>query len=137
MRTSLREQVRVRARGLCEYCCAPEDHSSASFTVEHITPRAAQGTDDLDNLTWSCWNCNSHKGAAMFSDDPDTGASVRLYHPRTDLWQEHFRWSGNSLRVEGISPIGRATAERLQMNDPAIVNLRGLLMLIDRHSPHE
>ncbi|WP_309721417.1 HNH endonuclease signature motif containing protein [Armatimonas sp.] len=135
MTERLRQTVRERARGHCEYCLAPDDHSSASFTIDHLRPRSAQGSDDPANLAWSCWNCNSHKAAAMTALDPLTNQQVALFHPRTDTWEEHFRWDEEQVRVEGITPTGRATVERLQMNEPAIVNLRRLLMLIERHPP--
>lgn len=135
MTERLRQAVREHARGHCEYCLAPDDHSSASFTIDHLRPRSAQGSDDLTNLAWSCWNCSSHKAAAMTALDPLTNQQVALFNPRIDTWEEHFRWDEEQVRVEGITPTGRATVERLQMNEPAIVNLRRLLMLIERHPP--
>ena len=71
----------------------------------------------------------------MTALDPLTNQQVALFNPRIDTWEEHFRWDEEQVRVEGITPTGRATVERLQMNEPAIVNLRRLLMLIERHPP--
>lgn len=40
---------------LCGYCGEPANE------VDHITPRVAGGTDDLDNLVACCRNCNARK----------------------------------------------------------------------------
>jgi hypothetical protein len=131
----LRQQVQERAQGHCEYCRIPSDHASATFVVEHIIPRVAGGSDDSENLALSCPNCNSHKGAATEVIDPQTKQLTRLFHPRQDHWEEHFQWTNDEVEVEGVTAIGRATLARLQMNDPAVANLRHLLKLIDRHPP--
>jgi hypothetical protein len=41
---------------------------------------------------------------------------VRLFHPREDRWEEHFRVAAESGTIEGLTPIGRATVMRLGMN---------------------
>jgi hypothetical protein len=47
---------------------------------------------------------------------------VLLYNPRADVWSENFAFSGG--RIEGLSPIGRATARLLNMNAARRVQLR-------------
>lgn len=39
---------------------------------------------------------------------------VRLYHPRNDVWAEHF--THEAVRIAGRTPIGRATVQVLSMN---------------------
>ena len=39
---------------------------------------------------------------------------MRLFHPRTDIWEEHFAWDG-ALLIGRIS-IGRVTVQVLAMN---------------------
>jgi hypothetical protein len=46
--------------------------------------------------------------------DPATGGFVRLFHPILQLWSEHFRFNG--YRIEGLTAVGRATAEALNLN---------------------
>jgi hypothetical protein len=58
-----------------------------------------------------------------------------LFNPRIDKWSEHFQWSEDDLHIIGITPIGRATVNRLKMNREGNVNLRGLLILADLHPP--
>jgi hypothetical protein len=47
---------------------------------------------------------------------------LRLFHPRLDVWERHFRWSGPRLR--GITAIGRATIAVLNINQADRVALR-------------
>ena len=44
--------------------------------------------------------------------------AVRLFHPRQDDWEEHFRVEIETGRVEGRTEIGRATIACLCMNEP-------------------
>jgi len=39
---------------------------------------------------------------------------VRLFHPRSDDWAEHFELDG--ARIAGNTPVGRATVQVLSMN---------------------
>ena len=53
--------------GRCEYClCSlnPFDRNAHDgFHIDHVVPRAQNGSDDLDNLVPSCSRCNFVKGA--------------------------------------------------------------------------
>lgn len=111
----------------------PEAVSTASFEVEHIHPRLLGGNDSMDNLAWACPSCNDHKATAIEAPDPEPGLPARLFHPRHDVWDEHFRWSADLLRIEGISSTGRATVTRLQMNRTPSLNLRRLLIPFGLH----
>jgi hypothetical protein len=62
--------------------------------------------------------------------DPETGAIIRLFHPRTDVWDEHFRWEQSVL--QGIAPIGRARAMVLAINEPTRVALRQMLAALGK-----
>jgi len=97
--------VAERARFLCEYCLTRQDFSTVNFSIEHIFPFVSGGTNDVDNLAYSCQQCNNHK----FTVDPKTQISVPLYNPRTDPWNEHFVWSTDFCLIIGVSQIGRAT----------------------------
>ncbi len=127
--------VRERASERCEYCRCPEDFSPDTFSIEHIFPRALSGSDEEDNLAFSCQGCNGVKGVRIEAFDEVTAVFVRLFHPRNDNWNEHFRWCADSLQVEGISAIGRATVELLRLNRRGVVNLRRVLMRDGEHPP--
>jgi len=55
-----------------------------------------------------------------------SGELVRLFHPRNDLWIEHFRLDGAWLI--GLTPIGRATIHVLAMNGDDILLFRAELL---------
>lgn len=113
-----RRIIERRARGRCEYCHAPQDIAAYTFHVEHIIPRSKGGADGPANGALSCWSCNSAKGDHLTGVDPQTGQNEVLFHPRLQRWEEHFSLSADRLSVVGTTAVGRATVERLRMNDP-------------------
>lgn len=92
--------------------------------MEHIIPRQHGGATLEWNLALSCPHCNLHKGPNLTGMDPDTGEVTRLFHPRSDVWSEHFRL-GNG-QVTGLTAIGRTTVWLLKMNENEQVALRSL-----------
>jgi hypothetical protein len=135
---ALRRVIQARAGDRCEYCRCPADFATQSFNVEHVEPRHRGGETVLDNLAWACFGCNSHKHTATQGLDPETRAPAVLFHPRRHRWSEHFGWSADFTRLEGKTPIGRATIEVLRLNRTGIVNLRrALLVLGGQHPPPE
>lgn len=132
---SRREQIASRAGRCCEYCRSQEQLSHDDFAVEHIQPRAAGGTDALENLAFCCQGCNSRKFTATSAVDPATGNDAPLFHPRRQSWAEHFAWTDDFAQVSGLTATGRATVEKLQINRPRLVNLRRALRLAGAHPP--
>jgi hypothetical protein len=126
MASPLHEVVRVRAGGACEYCRIPEAYYAGIFVVEHVIARQHGGGDELDNLAFACDRCNLHKGPNLAGLDPEGGALTRLFHPRTDSWQEHFDWSGHI--VVGRTAVGRTTVYVLAMNHPVARSVRAALL---------
>lgn len=135
LNVQVRQYVKERARFRCEYCLSPESYSSNGFSVEHIVPLSREGSDLLENLALSCQQCNNQKYISTQAADPLTKEIVPLYDPRRHRWVEHFRWSDDTLTMQGLTPIGRATIERLQLNREGVVNLRSLLLLAGKHPP--
>ena len=131
----VREFVAERADFCCEYCFSQEGYCPDPLNVEHIIPVVRQGSDAVANLAYSCQGCNNKKHAAVSAIDPMTGRRVRLFHPRKHDWDKHFIWSGDNLRIIGLTSIGRATVERLELNRPGVVNLRFALIQIGKHPP--
>ena len=79
-------------------------------------PLALNGKDELSNLALSCRSCNLYKAISVTATDPETRASVALFHPRHDKWQEHFRLQEEAGIIEGLTSKGRATVVALRMN---------------------
>ena len=112
-----RKLVRERARFLCEYCHSSEEAGTALFDIDHIMPKSLGGADELDNLALACQRCNSYRYNFLAGIDPQTGSEVKLFNPRTQQWSEHFVWSVDGQRIVGKTAVGRATCDRLDLND--------------------
>jgi hypothetical protein len=108
--------VARRAAHRCEYCHAPEAVFNSFFEVEHIQPQAKDGSDEEDNLALACRSCNIYKSAHLTGFDEVTQSEVRLFHPRRDVWAEHFEVVAGTGVIQGRTEVGRATVTRLRMN---------------------
>ena len=120
---AIRDLVRSRAQGCCEYCQALQaDMPIATFHVEHIIARQHGGPSVESNLALSCHHCNLHKGPNLSGIDPDTTLPTQLFNPRLAKWDEHFAMNG--AEVIGLTPVGRATVRVLVMNARGRLDLR-------------
>jgi hypothetical protein len=126
MNEDLRQHVARRAGWRCEYCHLAVPFDDLPFCLEHIVARKHHGATSLENLAFACFWCNVYKGDNLAGIDPETGAMVRLFHPRHDAWSEHFGWEG--AIAMGRTDIGRATIDVLNVNARLRVELRGLLL---------
>jgi 5-methylcytosine-specific restriction endonuclease McrA len=106
----------LRAKGCCEYCQMLYDFSPDTFEIEHIISLFEGGSNELANLAFCCGGCNSHKHFKINATDLLTNQIVPLFHPRLDIWTQHFQWQENFSIIEGISPKGRVTVELLKLN---------------------
>jgi hypothetical protein len=122
----LRQQVRDRAQGRCEYCLIHEDDSVYNHEPDHIIAEQHGGPTSLDNLAWACFLCNHYKGANLSSIDPVTSKVTPLFNPRKHQWRRHFRLNGG--RIESLTANARATERLLQFNTPK--NIKERLRLI-------
>ena len=118
--------VRQRGAGRCEYCHFPEVLAELSFQFDHITALKHHGPTSEANLAHACYPCNSAKGPNIAGIDPISGNVSPLYHPRHDVWQQHFEWQGAWLF--GKTPQGRATIQVLGINEPDAISLRESLL---------
>jgi 5-methylcytosine-specific restriction endonuclease McrA len=128
---ALVRNVRERASNACEYCWLPQHCQEATYHVDHVLPRSKGGLTSLDNLALACVTCSLRKAARAFARDPHSGETVRLFNPREDDWNEHFRFTPN-WRIEGRTAIARATLAALGMNRPAIITIRRRLASLGR-----
>ena len=131
----LRKQVLVLAKGRCAYCQSSEALMGVKFEIDHIIPLSVGGKTTFKNLCLSCPTCNRYKAAHLTASDPLTGNVVSLFHPFEQIWEEHFFWSDDGLRLVGYSPIGRATINLLHINRQAIVQLRRYWIALNLHPP--
>lgn len=123
MTEATRNLVRQRAAQCCEYCRLRQaDSPLAVLHIEHIVPRKHGGDDDDSNLALACIDCNLHKGPNLTGIDSETGEIETLFHPRRQLWSDHFEWHG--VRIVGKTPVGRVTVQVLNMNSEDQLALR-------------
>ncbi|MEH2181587.1 HNH endonuclease [Nostoc sp.] len=110
----LRRIVEERANYRCEYCQLPAGVAFFPHEIDHVIAQKHGGVTNADNLAFTCWRCNRHKGTDLGSFDPETGAFSFLFNPRTQKWAEHFTFS--ELDLVGLTPTGRTTIRLLQIN---------------------
>ena len=120
--------VRSRAGDRCEYCRMPQSAGRLTFPIDHILARQHGGKTTMANLALACLRCNLNKGPNIAGVDPRSREIVRLFHPRRDLWEDHFRWHGP--RLIGKTSIGRTTVRLLAMNEIGVVETRRALMAL-------
>jgi hypothetical protein len=121
-----REAVASRAVDRCEYCHLRAEYSQLRFVCDHIISRKHGGSDEPDNLAYSCPHCNSHKLDNIAGLDSPSRDPVRLFNPRSDIWSEHFRWDGAQL--VGLTAVGRTTVRVLAVNIFERLRTRRILM---------
>jgi hypothetical protein len=126
-------QVEMRAGGSCEYCRMHQVLQGATFHLEHILLQSRGGGSDLANLAWSCPGCNLRKSDRTEAVDSQTGGKVAFFNPRVDRWSEHFRF--NEYEIVGLTPIGRATAAALDLNQARRIMIRQAEELFDLFPP--
>ncbi|MEM7129258.1 MAG: HNH endonuclease signature motif containing protein [Chloroflexota bacterium] len=131
----LRRLVIERASERCEYCRLSQAGQAATFHIDHVTPVAAGGETKLENLAQACVSCSLRKSARQKVVDEQSGQEVFIFNPRQQGWGEHFRWEG--VTVVGITAIGRATVDALDMNRPVMLAIRTEEIFFYRHPPPE
>jgi len=130
---ALRKQVYERATGCCEYCLIPDVATFAPHEIDHIIAEKHHGETESENLALACTLCNKYKGSDLASVDPETAKIEPLYHPRQNLWHEHFRLS--QAEFVPLTPIGRVTIRLLQLNRLDRVEERQLLLQVGIIAP--
>jgi hypothetical protein len=121
-----REFLLKRARNRCEYCHTPESRLSLVLQIEHIVARQHGGSDAESNLAMACAHCNQLKGPNVASIDALTGNLIRLFNPRMDQWNDHFRL-GRDSKLSGGTDVGRVTIALLGLNDALMMRKRRAL----------
>ncbi len=129
----LAAKVARRAGHRCEYCHLPEDASLFAFQPDHVIAVKHHGPTNAENLAWTCFYCNSYKGACVAGYDPDSFRLTRLFDPRRDAWTEHFKRQRGL--IIGMTPVGRATVVVLNINHPDAIKIREELIADGRLDP--
>lgn len=131
---ALRRLVAERARGLCEYCQTAQI-VVISMEIDHIVPVTVGGATTAENLCLTCNQCNLFKLAYETGFDLETKEEVALFNPRIQQWSEHFQWDKSGTQLIGLTPTGRATINRLRINQPDALQARQLWVKAGWHPP--
>ena len=99
---ALRDRVTLAARGRCGYCLTSEHIVGAPMEVDHLMPESLGGPTEEDNLWLACPRCNTYKADQVAGLDPVSGDVVSLFNPRHQVWSEHFAWTAEGDRIEGL-----------------------------------
>ena len=130
-----RQQIIVEAAYRCEYCKTSSRLIGMPLIMEHILPHSLGGSDDRANLAAACYRCNEFKGVKTHANDPETGQLSPLFNPRDQIWREHFTWVNGGTHITGLTPVGRATALALRLNNDYLVGARALWIESEWHPP--
>jgi 5-methylcytosine-specific restriction endonuclease McrA len=121
---ALRQLVRLRAAGLCEYCLISETFTLAEHEVDHIIAIKHGGETVSQNLALCCTLCNRHKGSDISSIDPESGRLTPLFNPRLDRWNDHYQLQSGEILP--LTAVGRVTLRLLRLNRPQRIRERRL-----------
>ena len=105
------------------------------MTVDHIIPTSQGGETEFANLCFCCRTCNEFKGGQTKTEDPLSGEIVPLFHPRQQVWREHFTWDETGVYLTPLTATGRATIIALKMNNPVIIAARRRWVSVGWHPP--
>lgn len=115
----LRRDVRERAQFACEFCEVTETDTGAELTIDHFRPQTRGGTDEFDNLLYSCARCNQYK-SDYWPSQPD---DLPLWNPRQELRAQHLLELEDGT-LHPLTQVGAFTIHRLRLNRPALVAYR-------------
>lgn len=121
----LRQRVRKRAFGICEYCLMHEDLLMFSPQVDHIISIKHGGEYDVENLAFCCIRCNRNKGTDLGSILHDKRKIIRFYNPRVDKWPDHFEI--RDAKIVPLTSTGQVTEKIFRFNTSERIVERELL----------
>jgi hypothetical protein len=104
----------------------PQSLTILPHELDHIIAQQHHSPTEPENLCIACALCNARKGPNLSGIDPRTGLLTRLFHPRQDVWSEHFRYENAVLL--GLTDVGRTTVEVLGINNADRLVTRRLLI---------
>jgi hypothetical protein len=127
----LRKNIAQRANFCCEYCLIHEDDTYLGFEIDHIISKKHDGKTTLDNLAYTCLNCNRNKGSDIASLTILSKKLTPLFNPRIDKWREHFYIENGYILP--ITDFGEVTVKILKLNSEDYVAERLTLQELNRY----
>lgn len=133
----LQAKIRHQEKNRCGYCLLPQNLYPTLLDIEHIQPTTKGGSDEEKNLWLACREYNSHKSAKTYGFDEKTGQRLKLFNPRRQNWNRHFKFSEDKTEIIGKTACGRATVEALKLNIEILVSVRQLWIEFDLFPPKD
>ena len=130
-RQALLARLRNIANNRCGYCLSPQHLVLGPLEVDHLIPSSLGGSDNESNSWLACRMCNNFKAAQISALDPQTNQIVKLYDPRRQVWGEHFDWTSDGKRIQGLP----ATVLALQLNHFIALTVRENWIAVGWHPP--
>ena len=106
--------VAHRADFKCEYCLLSDSVSFYNFHIDHIKSVKHGGLTHVDNLAYSCPDCNHSKGTDIGSSIDDDKL-IRFFNPRKDKWNKHFYLKDGMILCK--TDIANVTEHIFKFND--------------------
>lgn len=131
----LRDRVRDHDQNRCCYCLTTELNSGIRMVFDHIFPRSQGGKTAFDNICLACRSCNEFKSDTVLGADSISENLESLFHPRSQIWSDHFEWNFLGTEVQGKTGVGRVTIVALRMNHDSIVSARRRWVAVGWHPP--
>jgi hypothetical protein len=132
----IERRVRISAKNRCGYCLSPQYLVMARLEIERIIPLSKGGSNNEFNLWLSCPICNRYKSDKITGTDPINNEIANLFNPRTQSWNEHFKWSNDGLTILGKTAIGRVTVATLHLDsDLDAIEVRRYWVMAGWHPP--
>lgn len=70
-----------RVRGnACHYC------GKLATTIDHVVPKAKGGSDEIDNLVPSCYQCNHKKAARDYDETTGQKHPIQNFYEIKDIF---------------------------------------------------
>ncbi|MDM8562659.1 HNH endonuclease signature motif containing protein [Candidatus Marithioploca araucensis] len=78
---SVKRHQQITEQSRSRYCQSQQHIIGILLTADHIISESLGGMTTLENLCLACWDCNLIKGNRITAIEPQTGITVRLFHP--------------------------------------------------------
>ncbi len=107
--------VKKRADGRCEYCQVHENDSFLPFEIDHIVSLKHGGGNEIENLAYTCPQCNQFKGTDLTTFLKSYHDISTIFNPRIYNWVDHFQVDNG--KILALTRIGEATIKLLKLNE--------------------
>lgn len=98
MNKKLRFEVFKRDLFTCKYC--GKKPGETVLEVDHIIPRYKKGTDEIENLITSCFDCNRGKGKRMLNElTPEMQKNADILKEKKEQLQAFYKYQKEISKV--------------------------------------